>query len=86
MLAYCRFGKMKIEKFDTFLSECAEPVNIVVDICNDINECITDIKDAAAVCIGAYKVGRPCVACTVVRLSCRSAEVYFSRKISTKAY
>lgn len=43
--------------FDEFLIEKVTPVvNKVVEICNDLNGAIDDIKDAAAIVVGAFKV------------------------------
>ena len=48
---------MQVPVFDNFLKKQIEPtVNKVVDIVNTINTCIDDIKDAATIICGGYKV------------------------------
>ena len=48
---------LQVPVFDNFLKKQIEPtVNKVVDIVNTINTCIDDIKDAATIICGGYKV------------------------------
>lgn len=48
---------LQVPAFDKYLKKQIEPtVNKVVDIVNTINTCIDDIKDAATIICGGYKV------------------------------
>ncbi|KAG1666648.1 hypothetical protein FOA52_005858 [Chlamydomonas sp. UWO 241] len=52
-----QFKKMKVPEFDDFLIGKVTPVvNKVVTIVNELNGCVDNIKDAAAVLQGAFKV------------------------------
>jgi len=56
-LDHLDFKKVEVPDFDTYLCDEVEPaVNQVVDIVNEINGCINDIKDAAALVLKAFKV------------------------------
>lgn len=51
------FKPMKVPAFDSYLCEEVEPtVNQVVDICNDFNGAIDEVKEACAIACGAFKV------------------------------
>uniref|UniRef100_A0A7R9VV16 Uncharacterized protein n=2 Tax=Chlamydomonas euryale TaxID=1486919 RepID=A0A7R9VV16_9CHLO len=55
-LDYIQFRPMKVPVFDDFLFDKVTPVvNKVVDICNDLNGALDDIKDAGSAVAGAFR-------------------------------
>jgi hypothetical protein len=46
----------KLEKFNEFFQEAADPINILIEANNILNDAVSDIKDAVALVSGALKV------------------------------
>jgi len=56
-LEYLEFQEMKVPEFDTYLSDDLAPVvNKVVDLVNNLNCDVDEVKDFAAAALGAFQV------------------------------
>lgn len=50
------FQKLDLKTLDDFLGKVEEPVNTVIDISNEINSCVDDIREAAGAVVGALLI------------------------------